>query len=80
MKPYTVLLLRPDYIADEFGKDTYMAHVMAPDVACAQKMAQNEAHGCDMKGNDEEDVYGEPADYAVLLVLPGRHNDVSVPQ
>jgi hypothetical protein len=25
MNPYTVLLLRPDYIADEFGKDTYMA-------------------------------------------------------
>lgn len=26
MNNYTVLL-RPDYIADEFGKDTYLAHV-----------------------------------------------------
>lgn len=29
MKPYTVLLLRPDYIAEPYGQDTYLAHVNA---------------------------------------------------
>ena len=47
MNNYTVLLLRPDYIADEFGKDTYLAHVVANGAAEAQKLAQAEAWDSD---------------------------------
>lgn len=78
---YTVLLLRPDYQADEFGKDTYLAHAEAEDVTWAERYAQNEAmfadHPTASIGTLEMDgIY--PADYAVLLVVEGHHNDIKV--
>ena len=39
MRPYTVLLLRPDYIAEPYGQDTYMAHVFADFGLCVQELA-----------------------------------------
>jgi hypothetical protein len=69
MKDYTVLLLRPDYMADEFGKDTYMAYVSAKSVAEAQEAAQHEAYKAD-------DCCGGWEDYAVLLVIAGNHRDI----
>jgi hypothetical protein len=40
---YTVLLLYPDYIASDFGHETYMAWVEAVDITNAIKAAQHEA-------------------------------------
>lgn len=73
MNKYTVLLLRPDYIADEFGKDTYLAHVTAAGVAAAQTTAQLDAWVAD-GGPDENDCCD---DYHVLFVAEGYINDLS---
>lgn len=57
-KPYTVLLLRPDYMTDYYGTDTYLAHVDAPDPQSAVDIAK-----------DEQD---EPEDYVCLFCTDGH--------
>ena len=82
MKPYTVLLLRPDYIADNYGEDTYMDHVNAESVEQAQKLAQERAWAFDFPPaadmGDEFEGIGDVSfeDYAVLMVIEGHHNDI----
>lgn len=75
MKPYTVLLLRPDYIAEPYGQDTYLAHVDAnnPDeaVVAAQMQVWNEDHG--------DDAGSSWDDYHPLLVLDGHLYDAAPP-
>lgn len=76
---YTVLLLRPDYIASDYGQDTYLAWVEADDVAEAQVLAQREAYQSDVPPDDDD--YDESAnrpDYHVLLVVEGHLKDLSV--
>lgn len=72
---YTVLLLRPDYVADTFGQDTYMTHVSALSVAAAQAAAQQEAAQCD-NSHHGDGGGGLPEDYHVLAVFEGNHNDI----
>ena len=72
MNNYTVLLLRPDYVADEFGKDTCLAHVVANGAEEAQKMAQLKY------AMDERDAGNQPEDYHVLFVALGHHQDLSI--
>lgn len=64
--PYSVLLLRPDYVADEYGKDVYFAHVCAANPAKAVSIAQAEAAVA-----DETDLQSA-IDYHALIVLPGH--------
>lgn len=73
MKKYTVLLLRPDYIADEFGKDTYLAHVEANSVGGAIAQAQLEAWTAD-DCPDESDCCD---DYHALFCTEGHLSDLS---
>lgn len=71
MRPYTVLLLRPDYIAEPYGQDTYLAHVFADWPDDAVEAAQIEVWGL-----DHGDHGPEPwTDYHPLLVLDGHHYD-----
>lgn len=72
MKPYTVLLLRPDYIADNYGQDTYLAHVNANNPDEAVTAAQVEAYNAD--GGDDADESWE--DYHPLIVVDGHHADL----
>lgn len=75
---YTVLLLRPDYVASEFGKDTYLAHVVAAGgVAQAQAFGQIEAWGSDNETDDDADPANH-GDYHVLFVALGHLTDLSV--
>lgn len=78
MNKYTVLLQRPDYIADDYGQDTYLAHVLAIDVLTAQETAQQEAYSGDFPGSDaeERDPCSSCADYFVLAVFEGHLNDL----
>lgn len=50
MKPYTVLILRPDYVTDDYGQNTYLTHVKAIDVHEARKIAQKEVAASDAGG------------------------------
>lgn len=75
MNHFTVLLLRPDYIADEFGKDTYLAHVVATGVEDATRSAQLEAITADLDDSmPPEDVV--PDDYHVLFACRGHQEDL----
>lgn len=68
MNKYSVLLLRPDYMTDNYGQDTYYAWVKAdtPGHAIARARAQV------IKADDVDDPDNcNPDDYAVLLVLAG---------
>ena len=53
---WTVLLLQPDYIAEDFGSDTYQVHVEAANAAAAIEKAQQNVAGAE----------GEPDDFYCL--------------
>jgi len=76
MKKYSVLLLYPDYLAGNYGEDTYYAHVEAPDVKSAQLSAQKEVVRENMI-DIEYDGDMRPEHFAVLLVVEGHHYDLS---
>lgn len=65
-KPYSVLLLYPDYIGD-YGSETYYAFVEAADPLAAVAVAQRQA--AEAQAVDVDD----PADFAPLLVIAGHH-------
>lgn len=77
MKKFTVLLLYPDYMSDNFGQDTCMAHVNAEDVARAQEAAQ--ARMVQIRLEYDEEDGQDPDDYFVLMVIEGHHNDIKEP-
>ena len=74
MKKYTVLLLCPDYVADEFGKETYLAWVEAESPGHAIAQAQKMAWVDNTKGKDDPLV---PDDFHPLLVVEGHHSDLT---
>jgi hypothetical protein len=65
-KPYSVLLLYPDYVTDG-GTETYYAFVEAPDPNAAVAQATRQAVAA------QEGVAYEPDDFAPLLVTEGHH-------
>ncbi len=65
-KPYSVLLLYPDYV-DDTGYETYYAFVEASDAIDAVALAQRKASAA----QDGMDI--EPDDFHPLLVTPGHH-------
>lgn len=70
MRKYTVLLLRPDYIAKDYGTDTFLAQVMTTTAKKAVEQAAAEAAASD----DNEDRRG---DYHPLITLDGWHDDIT---
>lgn len=69
MSTYTVLLLYPDYLADDPG-ETFMGCVQAAGVQEAIKAVQREAY----KVN--EDDASDPDDFLCLCVIEGDHIDI----
>ena len=70
MRKYTVLLLRPEHVADGFGPDTYLAQVMAKSPNGAVSAAQKEVAKL-----DELDL--KPSDYYPLITMKGWHDDIT---
>jgi hypothetical protein len=70
MKKYTVLLLRPDHVADGFGPDTYLAQVEADSADGAVLAAQKE-----VTEMDELDL--SPTDYHPLITIEGWRDDIT---
>ena len=67
---WTVLLLYPDYLAEQYGEETYLAWVNATDPEGAIKLAQAEA------AMDQCVGYRiDPEDFLPLLVIEGNHED-----
>jgi hypothetical protein len=69
---YTVVLLRPDYIADEFGKDTYLTVVTTP-LGAEHAVALARAEVAKADGTNLDCLL----DYAVLAVFAGAHDDLN---
>jgi hypothetical protein len=72
-RPYSVLLLYPDY-ANDSGSETYYAFVAAPSAIEAVAVAQREALTAN-EWNECDDR--DPTDFALLLVTEGHHHDRS---
>ena len=71
MKNYTVLLLRPDHVADGFGQDTYLTHVSAETPEAAVGLARQEV--VELDGLE----HGRPDEYYPLITLEGWHDDLT---
>lgn len=68
---FTVVLLRPDYLAENYGEDTYVAlvEVDEDDVLTALDAAQVEAFMADKRAR----LYAEStSDYALCVMFPGH--------
>ena len=73
MKPFTVLLLYPDYIAETFGHETYLAFVEATDVVHAIEAAQRRATRVNLDEISPENF----ADFYPVYVAAGHHYDLN---
>ena len=70
MRRYTVLLLRPEHVADGYGIDTYRAQVAADSADEAVLAAQKEV-------TELDDLDLAPNDYYPLITLKGWHDDMT---
>ena len=66
---YTVILLLPDDIAHNYGQDSYLRHIVAPNPAQAIEIAQRDCATID----DHED----PDAYFVIACFPGHLDDLN---
>jgi hypothetical protein len=75
-KQYTVLLLYPDYMTDDYGQATYMAWVMASNPKAAVVAAKAECVEDSRMGPGCDPTIESPDDLHVLFACEGHHNDV----
>lgn len=73
MQTFTVIVLRPDYIANpSYGQDFSMIYVSSEDDKSVPDMARNKIHEMDARNGKTSN----PEDYAVLAVIPGMVHSV----
>ena len=70
---YSVLLLLPDYLAEDFGSDTYLAWVTARNATQAVRTAQDQA----ADQHQSEGAECNAGDYHPLLVAEGEITDIT---
>ena len=69
MKKYSVLLLYPDYMADDWPFDTYYAFVKAKNVSDAVNFAQHSA----VRANGGYEEFESVTDFWPILCIEGHH-------
>lgn len=67
LRSWTVLLLYPDYLAENYGEETYLTWVNATSAADAEKFAREEVV---LTNNFDAD---DAENFAVLFVTLGMH-------
>lgn len=75
MKPYTVLVARPDYVSDDQLGDLFRAHVESDSPTLAAKLGAHEAWYSDSDNGDDEDIRVD--DYRVIAIFEGHLDDVN---
>lgn len=75
MRPFSVLLLYPDFLAENYGEDTHYAQVEAEDANDAVYKARLEV--AEKEADDMFSVEELIADFLLLLVIEGHHADLS---
>jgi hypothetical protein len=78
MSPYTVVLLRPEEVADDSARpDSYTALVKAEDLPSAVQLAREEAFRADKRdGLFVEGMRAKPGDYLLVVAFNGHHYPV----
>lgn len=76
LKPFTVLLLYPDYVSDNFGHETYLAHVTASGRHAAVLAAQRELQKIFVENDGHDDTPIPESDFHCLAVFEGHLQDV----
>lgn len=71
---YTVVLIRPDYLADDYGKDIYVASVDAATPVAALKAAQTEVYKADKRDGRK----ASSADDYALTVMFEEHPKIAL--
>jgi hypothetical protein len=78
MNKYTVILLYPDYLAENYGQEIYLAHVEADSPEDAIKNAQREAVDFAIPDeNDESEIVLAMDDFLELFVAEGHVQDIT---
>jgi hypothetical protein len=70
MYKYTVLLLYPDYLAEPYGQDTYLAHVVEENGFLAGREAQRIVAGI------QRDNIVSAEDFHIRAVFAGHLDDL----
>lgn len=75
MNPYTVVLIRPDTVAEQYGEDFYVALIEARTPKHAVTLAQLEVWNADLADGvcSEDDFSVDPEDYALVVLFNGHH-------
>lgn len=78
---YTVLMMYPEYLTDNYGEETYLAHVVADSVENAMTAAQDQAYQAQLKKEQFSDFEPETdnpeQDFQVVLCVRGHLEDLS---
>lgn len=82
MKPYTVVVGRPDYVVDGPLTEAYIGHIKAPTVEAACAAAKREAVIADMYPDErvrapEGYILGEMDNYVTVFCCEGHHYNLS---
>jgi len=78
---WTVLLMRPEYVAEDFTdpNEMFMDHAFAVEPFDAVRIVRAKAVVADrLPDPDPQDADIDPLDYVVLLVVKGRQRDYSI--
>lgn len=70
---FTVLLQRPDYIAENYGEDDFMWQGEAADSIDALALARAAA----LEADGGEELCDDPTAYRCLILLAGTHDDLN---
>ena len=71
---WTVMLLYPDYLTDDYGSDIYTDWAMTPTPEAAIPLVQRKAARAqrDLTDKHAGDGIDDPTDFKLLAVWPGR--------
>lgn len=76
MKPFTVILLYPDFLSDNYEQETYIAHVLASDPKDAAHAAQLQALEANREDPEDPDFGLDANDFFVMAVFNGHLEDL----
>lgn len=75
LKEYTVLLLCPDFLAEDFGTDKYVTAVAARGPTDALRRARKEI--CSAFEAEEGYTVDDPESFGAIAVFAGAHKDLN---
>lgn len=72
-RDWTVIMLYPDYMTEDYGADIYTAWAKHEDPFEATKLARKNAYDDQQPDNGDENPVNDPEDFRVIAVIEGAH-------